>query len=257
MRRFPYFPLLTGVLLTGNALGQPRGREAPPSPAAPAAADPSQIRVHFVTQENPGAVLAIYARPDNAAQPIATCHVACALTLPAHRYYVAVVGKRPHRAQTPLELREDQTIVVYEHDRSARRTGLALGLVGLPITLAGVVLTGWGALGVLFACGLDSGRCDRTGAEVAMGSGLLVTAGGIAATATGWTLYARGLLPALEPVADQRQARSLSPIVAAQSGSVGGVAGSRRGVPPPPRWEVRAGLIPSASGVMAGLAARF
>jgi hypothetical protein len=160
--------LLVGWLAAPAAGAEPLAEGAGPPPLA-AAPGSATVRIRFVTEENLDAVLAVYSSAERRALPLATCHVACALRLPPGEYHVAVVKERPQRGRVPLELREDRIAVVYEHDHSARRTGAALGLFGIPITLSGLVLGGWGFLGLAF-CGFGGGHCDRNTPMTALGS---------------------------------------------------------------------------------------
>ncbi len=248
--------LLVGWLAAPAAGAEPLAEGAGPPPLA-AAPGSATVRIRFVTEENLDAVLAVYSSAERRALPLATCHVACALRLPPGEYHVAVVKERPQRGRVPLELREDRIAVVYEHDHSARRTGAALGLFGIPITLSGLVLGGWGFLGLAF-CGFGGGHCDRNTPMTAFGVGFVATGVGSTTTVYGWRLHSRGLLPSLEVVPERAAPRAAREGAESRASETAAGSGARvTRAARPPVIDVRAGAIPGVGGVTLGVVARF
>src|SRR5687767_3919693 len=124
--------------------------------------------------------------------PIHGCASPCRVLLPRGEYRVHVSGD-PERIEGDrrVELTADTSLRFSLPDRSARTTGLVLGITGSALVGVGMLVllfSNWGA------DQRDGGQETRTGSYV--GAGMLIT--GAVLTPIGWVQFGRNRKPSVE-----------------------------------------------------------
>jgi hypothetical protein len=152
--------------------------------------------------------------------PIHGCASPCRVLLPRGEYRVHVSGDAERiEGDRRIELTADTSLRFSLPDRSARTTGLVLGITGS-------ALVGVGMLVLLFsnygADQRDGGQETRTGAYV--GAGMLIT--GAVLTPIGWVQFGRNRKPSVErhPLGGEPQAAVAPRLRVAAAPVAGGAA---------------------------------
>lgn len=165
--------------------------------------------------------------------PIHMCANPCRVLLPRGEYRVNVAGNPEQiEGNSKIDLVADTSLRFSLPDRSARTTGLALGIAGSALAGIGMVVFFFSSLGAAY-CYQRSCPSEEARTGLYVGGAMLLA--GAVLTPIGWISFARNRKPQLEqqPLGGPRRAEA--------------TAAPRIGI----------GLGPTAGGAAAGLSISF